>query len=45
MNIWLTTTQELSNTLMKLANAESTVNANNERIKKDEKEIERLQYG
>ncbi|KAJ9118629.1 hypothetical protein QFC22_003849 [Naganishia vaughanmartiniae] len=36
---------ELSNTLMKLANAESTVNANNERIKKDEKEIERLQYG
>lgn len=30
---------------MKLANAESTVNANNERIKKDEKEIERLQYG
>ncbi|KAJ9101112.1 hypothetical protein QFC21_003330 [Naganishia friedmannii] len=35
---------ELSNTLMKLANAESTVNANNERIKKDEKEIERLQY-
>lgn len=30
---------------MKLLNAESTINANNERAKKDEKEIERLQYG
>lgn len=30
---------------MKLLNAESTINANNERAKKNEKEIERLQYG